>query len=701
MRFLEDLSLLGGIANIFLAVFVLSRGWGNTAHRVYFFLGLAIGIWNIGSSRMFSVASAEEAYRYARLLQFGVIFTPVLLFHLSILIADLRYRKYIGPIYGFAALLAVGNIAGWFVTGVRYTGYAWYSIPGPLFWIFCLSFSLTFLAVIVLSNKRKLLPPLHRSRLTPLIVAQLSLAILGANDLLPILGVDYYFFTTIQIVPFGGIAAVVYGMLTAYSVLQHEILDARITLGRTTAHILRAAFVTVGAGMLMFLLHLLLPERPVTTGMVAVFITAMAAAYIFPRLLGKGAESFERRLLGDRFEYHDKVRAFIPAMIRETDSEKLLDAVESVLTRDVGISDFSLLLVDEPAQRLVPARGGSNFPAPNGDAVFKLALEHGVFRLGAALSYRPPVLTPPERAALDALAEIPFEVCFPLVSGESALGLLLLGTKRRGERYTNEDLDLLESLAKNLGLILGQIRLRNQVLLSQEMDLLGRMSRGIAHDLNNLITPVSTFLQLTTQGRMDEESRLELLPVAHRNVETMRAYIREALFFSEQNKPKLESVALREIALRAAELVRPQLDRKKITLTCEGDLHLVCDELLIQRALVNIISNAADASSDQARIRITFEHTTGKSGGWGRVCVIDEGQGISPENLSKIGTPYFTTKDTGDHTRGFGLGLSICRRIVHLHGGHMAVLSELGIGTTVQLDLPGVRQDAEVGQQQP
>ena len=73
---------------------------------------------------------------------------------------------------------------------------------------------------------------------------------------------------------------------------------------------------------------------------------------------------------------------------------------------------------------------------------------------------------------------------------------------------------------------------------------------------------------------------------------------------------------------------------------------------------------------------------------WYRLKVIDHGEGISPENLQRVFTPYFTTKNTGDGKRGFGLGLAIARKIVHLHGGNLSITSKEKKGTTVQVDLP-------------
>src|SRR5437870_6332522 len=86
--------LVGAVCNFFLALFVLSQGMKPVVHRVYAALGLCIAMWNFGTFQMFRVPNAkewtEQAVFWARFLQFGVIFIPLLLFHLSLLIAEIR-----------------------------------------------------------------------------------------------------------------------------------------------------------------------------------------------------------------------------------------------------------------------------------------------------------------------------------------------------------------------------------------------------------------------------------------------------------------------------------------------------------------------------------------------------------------------------------------------------------------------------------
>ena len=245
-------------------------------------------------------------------------------------------------------------------------------------------------------------------------------------------------------------------------------------------------------------------------------------------------------------------------------------------------------------------------------------------------------------------------------------------------------------------MLIDQIRLKNQVQHAQEMDLLGRMSRGMAHDLNNLLTPISTLLQLTEEtGSVDDE----LLPVASRNLGTVRAYIREALFFSENLRPDLQSVNLDEVA-RAAIEVASNSRAKSVRIT----------SLLPERRAGRGGWGAGAAPDRQSHLErhrrfsareprcwSSLERLTRADARreWLRLRVIDRGEGISRENLSRIFTPYFTTKDRGDKDRGFGLGLAICRKIATLHGGSLTIDSQLKKGTTVQLDLPSRQMPAQ------
>jgi signal transduction histidine kinase len=270
--------------------------------------------------------------------------------------------------------------------------------------------------------------------------------------------------------------------------------------------------------------------------------------------------------------------------------------------------------------------------------------------------------------------------------------MLFLKERTEGKRYTATDIHLLGMLARNLSLALNQIRLKNQILQAQESDLLGRMSRGMAHDMNNLVTPVQTLMQLIAEGVPIESLRDELLPLATQSIGTLREYIREALFFSENARADFKLGRLDMVLAEAVDIMASRCEQKgiKMILEAPGEALVEMDKSLIKRTVTNVLGNAIDASGSGTEIRVELSvlEKTEPDRDWFRVRIVDQGEGIPADNLQRIFTPYFTTKNRGDEQRGFGLGLSICRKVVQIHGGSLKITSQPKKGTVVFIDLP-------------
>lgn len=701
MRFLALAPLFGAICNFGLSVFVLASDSKSRSNQVFFAWGLCIAIWNVGTFALFQIPEddGQSAERWAHLLLYGVIFIPVTLFHLSLLIAGIRPNRSIWLLYGLHATLALLNATGGFIQGVRFVGYAWYSIAGPGFWVYAAMLSLTVVSVVILTRRRRQLPPMQRNRLNGLIVAQSLIVIFGTNDILPILGIDFYPGTTVPVYPYGSVAAIFYGIIVCYTVMQHQLLDVHVTLGRLAAHLVRFLFLFLIGFALQLTLAVLLGDRISTVAffcsLAVLMVSTFIASIIFPRLLGSPVEKLERRLLGDRFEYQDQIRNFIESMAWYHDLHTMLNDLHDVLTRKFRLETYQIILRDESTRTFSLFRSHPEAPQRQipeikaNSPLFHFFEWRNAEYLVVNANYARAGESVLERQARETLSGFQANFCIPLASENDAFGLLLAGAKPHGEPYTATDLNLLIALVKRLSLMVNQIRLKNQILQAQELDLLGRMSRGMAHDLNNLLTPVWTLLQLASEtGEPLEE---ELLPVALRNLKTMRAYIKESLFFSENLRPDLQLGRLDLVIRLAADQAR--ISRKKemeVTTTVPGEVLVEMDEVLVQRMVANLVANAIDASPARSKVEVHLERLDRAEANreWVRLRIVDYGEGIPKENLNRILTPYFTTKNRGDENRGFGLGLAICRKIVNLHGGNLNISSHLRRGTTVQVDLP-------------
>ncbi len=402
--------------------------------------------------------------------------------------------------------------------------------------------------------------------------------------------------------------------------------------------------------------------------------------------------------MGDHFEYHARVESFIATLASFPEADHLLPELEDLLVRTVKTRGFQIVLLDDTTRGFVlfhacPAQPGAALTDWQvGSPVFRYFQETHAKFLSCNLDYETNSESTLQFKAREQLKGLAPEFCFPFFAGPDLVGLLLLGPKANADLFTPYDLRLLTELSVSLGLALNQIRLRYQLQVAHEQDLLGRMSRGLAHDLNNLLTPVQTLLQLLQEQGIKPEIITELLPMGLRNLDTVRTYVNEALFFSTNAKLHGRPGILNEAVREAVALINTAAEAKGITIVFhEGhEAQVEMDAVLIKRLMCNLLSNAVDASPNDSQIEVELISLprTEMNRDWHRLKVMDRGEGITPENLQRVFTPYFTTKNTGDGKRGFGLGLAIARKIVHLHGGNLSITSKVKKGTTVQLDLP-------------
>jgi signal transduction histidine kinase len=697
-------ALAATLFNVALTILVLSWDFRSMLHRVYLCWGISVTLWNLGVFHLSQQISHQEAFMWAKVLQLGVIFMPVTLFHLCVIIAQARRVGRLVPVlYLVHGAFAVSLLLNKFIVDVRLLDVGYWSVPGPGFSFFSASYCvITTSLVWILYRKQKSAPPTQRTRLRSLLLAIVGLWIFGTNDMMPILGHDTYPLTHIKFYPLGSLAAVFYVVIIGYSVLQHRLLDIQVTMSRFAAQLVRLLFMMLVGFLLLLLVSRLAPGQFTVFSFIAaggvLFVSSLAALFLFPQFFGKGSDTLERKILGDKFEYHARVQNLIQTMRSFPDPEYLLHELEELLAGTMRVRSYQIFLLDDTTRGFKlfhchPALPDSTMPDIQMDSPVVLYFQQTRSKfLSCNLVYETDNESLLQREARRQLHPFEPEFCFPFFVSNDLIGTMLLGPKANGDLFTPHDVRLLTELTSNVGILLNQIRLRQQLQVVHEQDLLGRMSRGLAHDLNNLLTPVQTLLQLFREARLNQETIDELLPISLRNLETVRTYVNEALFFSRSAKIHGKLGLLDETAREAISLVIPQGESKgiRIALTAVTEAPIEMDSVLIKRLLCNLLSNAVDASPSGSQIEVELATLprTESNRQWFRLKVIDHGEGISAENLRRVFTPYFTTKNTGDGKRGSGLGLAIARHIVHLHGGKLSIDSKEKRGTTVQLDLP-------------
>ncbi|MDL5502128.1 MAG: ATP-binding protein, partial [Candidatus Methanoperedens sp.] len=228
------------------------------------------------------------------------------------------------------------------------------------------------------------------------------------------------------------------------------------------------------------------------------------------------------------------------------------------------------------------------------------------------------------------------------------------------------------------------------------MESIGTLAGGIAHDLNNMLTPMMS-LHMLKEKFKDEQSQ-KLLTILEKNSRRSADLIKQVLSFSRGFEGERNPLQAKHLITEIEKVAKETFPRSiEIRTDIPKDLHTVSgDATQLHQVIMNLCVNARDAMPDGGILNISAENffidenyaqmnTEAKVGSYVAISVSDTGIGIPPKILDRIFEPFFTTKEFG---KGTGLGLSTALAIVKSHGGFINVYSEVGNGTTFRVYLP-------------
>ncbi len=283
------------------------------------------------------------------------------------------------------------------------------------------------------------------------------------------------------------------------------------------------------------------------------------------------------------------------------------------------------------------------------------------------------------------------------------------------------------SLTNAFNKMLRELELRQRHLVqSEKLASLGTLLSGVAHELNNPLSNISSSNQILMEElkearekagsgapTLDPEFTAELLSQINDQTDRARNIVRSLLEFSRDKGFKKENLPIQALFEETIRFVKGQIPANtKISMDIPAGLSITADKQRIQQAFLNLIKNALDAVAESgggilitAQRHSALDKADDNTGIYNYLkyrgkCTLEEdtidiqvhdtGPGIAAEALPKIFDPFFTTKDVG---KGSGLGLYIVHEIIEEHDGCIAVDSEPGKGTTFLMRLP-VRQAA-------
>ena len=242
-------------------------------------------------------------------------------------------------------------------------------------------------------------------------------------------------------------------------------------------------------------------------------------------------------------------------------------------------------------------------------------------------------------------------------------------------------------------------RMESQFLRAQRMESIGTLAGGIAHDLNNVLSPILMAIDMLQLRTTDEASR-KWLDVLRTNAERGGDMVRQVLSFARGVEGERVALQPKHLIKEIVKILRETLPKSiEITFQIPNNLWIIsADATQMHQVLMNLCVNARDAMPEGGSISIKAEnifldenyarmHLEAKPGRFVMISVADTGPGMLPEVQSRIFEPFFTTKEM---TKGTGLGLSTALTIVKSHGGFINVYSELHKGSQFTLYIPAV-----------
>ena len=251
-------------------------------------------------------------------------------------------------------------------------------------------------------------------------------------------------------------------------------------------------------------------------------------------------------------------------------------------------------------------------------------------------------------------------------------------------------------LGKSFNTMVETLRETEKELLHQaKLASVGQLAAGVAHELNNPLGTILLYSDMMYKETPAGDPRKEDLKMILNEVQRCKTIVGDLLNFARQHEIMIQDVSLPDLMEEVIRKIKTRPRNGKVEFDCrfDPDLPVIqADSAQLQQVFVNLFNNSSYAMENAGRITVSARSCEPASV---EIKVTDTGAGIPPENLSKLFTPFFTTKPAG---KGTGLGLSIVYGIIKLHHGQISMQSQVGQGTTVTISLPLCQPEGSAGQ---
>lgn len=394
---------------------------------------------------------------------------------------------------------------------------------------------------------------------------------------------------------------------------------------------------------------------------------------------------------------------------QEMDLDRLVDLLLSSMHKDLGFDGGALLFFDSTGENL---QWKGLFPS-DADVVDRLqAIEFSrpgsANFLDAILRGQSQRLSMREVSGYEGsvqrwLTEVSADeiLVVPLSGKRGVIGALAVDNRRGSRRFGAEESGLLDGLGTQAVIALENARLvdelrrtRAQVRRADRLGTLGTLAAGLAHEINNPLVSINTFLNLAPEmrEREDESFWTEYHGLAQGELDRIRGLVSTMSRLGGTENAEAGAVrtpvSLGDLVREGVQLVERQVSAARVNLNLDIAAH--CPSVMgvreqLHQVVLNLLLNAVDATPAGGTVDLNVFPEPENPRAWAVIEIQDRGHGIAEGDLERIFDPFFTTKSPDG---GSGLGLMIVHQIVAEHGGSIEVRSEVGVGSTFRIRLP-------------
>ena len=289
------------------------------------------------------------------------------------------------------------------------------------------------------------------------------------------------------------------------------------------------------------------------------------------------------------------------------------------------------------------------------------------------------------------------QYCVPIMLGRRTLGLINVTVRDDHKRIPEEE-EFLSSISNSLAALIERRQseaekdsLREQLVESEKLAALGRITANVSHTIKNPLTTIGGFANRLMNKLPEGSKEKHYAGLIFSESVRLENILKNVLLFSRRDADQRQECNVSDVIEKALTMYEDLCEEKSITIEKRlREVPLInANREQVLQAIENLVSNAVDAMPGGGTLTVVVDREAAGDASYVTVKIQDTGEGIEADNLGRIFEPFFTTKLA---TKGTGLGLSITQKVVEDHGGFIRVDSRIGAGATFSLYFPYERK---------